>query len=494
MSIASEITRLKEAGEGPTLRLVTYKWSALALAVFGVEFGQHAQQVAADRLHSRVDAHLQELGTLGHDLPPGASGQGLCRSWMREGWLRRLPGDDGDEMYELTSSALAAQRIFDELARDRALLSESRLTTIVEAVARTAHEAVPDRDARITALDDEIARLTAERQRLIDGGEVMAASDEQILSGYLNVRNLLTQLPGDFRRVEEDIDRIHRRMIADFRDEERPKGEVLDDYLTASKELISATEQGRAFEGALAILHDEDLLAQFRANLRAILAHPFARSLSQRERQDFLAAPATLRAGLRSVQERQHKASRALADHLANLDSTTGREVEKVLRRLDQELAAWMRDARPRDQVPMDWMPGRLDVDHLRTRFHDPASELPPAALERISDAPAPPSLDAVRRYGGPLLQEVRAALVDALADPEITTVGDAFNTLPAGLRRPVEVLGLLQVLTRLGLWDGQDVGIATVQAIRPDGTVRELMLPRLHVTAADLRPRKENQ
>ncbi len=491
MSIASEVARLEEAGQGPTLRLVTYKWSALAMAVFSIEFGQHAQQVAADRLHSRVDAHLAELGTLGHDLP-GATGQGLCRTWMREGWLRRLPGDDGDEVYELTSSALAAQRIFDELARDRALLSESRLTTIVDAVARTAGDAAPDRAARIAALEAEIDRLTAEHQRLLDGGEVAAASDEQVLSGYLNVRNLLAQLPGDFRRVEEDIDRIHRRMIADFRDEDRPKGEVLDDYLAASKELISATEQGRAFEGALAILHDEDLLTQFRSNLRAILAHPFARSLSPRERQDFLAAPATLRAGLRSVQERQHKASRALADHLTSFDTATGREVEKVLRRLDQELAAWMADARPRDQVPMAWMPGRLDVDHLRTRFHDPASELPPAALERIADVPAPPSLDAVRRYGGPLLREVRAALVSALADPEVETVGDAFNTLPDDLRRPVEVLGLLQVLTRLGLWEGQDVAAATVEAIRPDGTVRELLLPHLKVTAADLRPRKE--
>ena len=253
VSIATEVARLKEAGEGPTLRLVTYKWSWLALATFRTCFPQHTKSVRADRLHSQVDAHLQELASLGHELPPGAQGLTLCRSWMREGWLRRLPDDDGGEVYELTSATLAAQRVLDEMSRDRGLISESRLTTIVEAVNRTAQDANPDREARIAALEDEIARLSAEHARLASGGELRTATDDEVLGGYLNVRNLLSQLPGDFRRVEEEIDRIHRDMIHAFRADDRPKGEILDDYLAASRDLTATTEQGRAFEGALAI-------------------------------------------------------------------------------------------------------------------------------------------------------------------------------------------------------------------------------------------------
>ena len=238
MSIATEVARLKEAGEGPTLRLVTYKWSWLALATFRTCFPQHTKSVRADRLHSQVDAHLQELASLGHELPPGAQGLTLCRSWMREGWLRRLPDDDGGEVYELTSATLAAQRVLDEMSRDRGLISESRLTTIVEAVNRTAQDANPDREARIAALEDEIARLSAEHARLASGGELRTATDDEVLGGYLNVRNLLSQLPGDFRRVEEEIDRIHRDMIHAFRADDRPKGEILDDYLAASRDQL----------------------------------------------------------------------------------------------------------------------------------------------------------------------------------------------------------------------------------------------------------------
>lgn len=487
MSIAAEVARLKEAGEGPTLRLVTYKWSWLAMATFRTCFPQHTKSVRADRLHSQVDAHLEELASLGHELPPGAHGLGLCRAWMREGWLRRLPDDDGGEVYELTSATLTAQRVFDEMSRDRALISESRLTTIVEAVSRTALDANPDREARIAALEDEIARLTAEHTRLASGGELRAASDEEVLSGYLNVRNLLSQLPGDFRRVEEEIDRIHRDMIRDFRAEERPKGEVLDDYLAASRDLTASTEQGRAFEGALAILSDETLLASFRRDLRAIVDHPFAEAigLTRRERKEFLAAASIMRTGVRNVQEKQHKASRALADHLTAVDSRTNRELGQVLRQLDQQLATWMTDARPRDYVPMPWMPGRVETDHLRTRFHDPADDLPPAALEDVdASAPPPPSLDQVRRYGGPLLAEVRDALRRALTDHGATTLSEAFNSLPDHLRRPVEILGLLQVLTRLGLWEGETDALTPVTTIRPDGTSRDLLLPEVPVTA----------
>ena len=490
MSIATEVARLKEAGEGPTLRLVTYKWSWLALATFRTCFPQHTKSVRADRLHSQVDAHLQELASLGHELPPGAQGLTLCRSWMREGWLRRLPDDDGGEVYELTSATLAAQRVLDEMSRDRGLISESRLTTIVEAVNRTAQDANPDREARIAALEDEIARLSAEHARLASGGELRTATDDEVLGGYLNVRNLLSQLPGDFRRVEEEIDRIHRDMIHAFRADDRPKGEILDDYLAASRDLTATTEQGRAFEGALAILSDENLLATFRANLRAIVDHPFAEriGLSRRERKEFLAATSILRTGLRTVQERQHKASRALADHLANLDSRHNRELGQVLRHLDQELATWMGQARPRDHVPMPWLPSRIDTEHLRTRFHDPADDQPPAVLEDVTDtAPPPPSLDEVRRFGGPLLGEVRAALRDALGKADVASLGEAFNTLPEELRRPVELLGLLQVLTRLGLWEGGTEDLETVITIRPDGTTRDLHLPQIHLTPDEL-------
>ncbi|WP_422936265.1 DUF3375 domain-containing protein [Sinomonas sp. P47F7] len=483
--IAGEVGRIAEACESPTLRLLNQKWAPFVLAVFRSSFSRQTKQVKAERLHARVDAYLHELESLGYDTPPQAQGRALCIAWMNDQWIKRVPAeDDGGEAYELTSHTLAAQRVIEGLSRERALLSESRLTTILDAGRRWAVDANADREARIATLDGDIARLTAERDRLAGGGELLSASDDRMLNGYIDMVDLLGQLPGDFRRVEEALDSIHRKMIRDFRAEERPKGEVLDAYLTASDHLTSQTEEGRAFEGALTILNDEELLAGFQEDLRAIMAHPFAEALRTDEKRDFLKAASILRQGLYDVQSQQHKASRSLAEHLASHDSVDERELTKVLRQLQQEMSIWMEGARPRDYVPMKWMPAKLEIEHLRTRFYDPAIERPVPPLEDVSGgAPEPVSLEEIRRYGGPMLDQVRSRVVEALRSG-CGTLGSAFNELEDSLRRPVEVFGLLQLATDIGIMDGQAAETEIVDTIRPDGTRRRWLIPRLAARA----------
>lgn len=483
--IVAEQQRIAEACEGPTLRLIIYKWAPFAMAVFRTCFGQQSRSVKSERLHVQVDVYLDELRSLGYPVPPNTQGRALCVSWMNARWLKRLPTDDGGEAYELTSHALAALRVVEGLAQERALLSESRLTTILDAVRRLAVQANPDRQSRITALDADIARLTAERNRLADGGELSRATDERMLNGYTDVADLIGQLPGDFKRVEEALESIHRAMVKEFRADERPKGEVLDTYLEASEHLASQTEEGRAFEGALAILNDEDLLDEFRTGLRAIMDHPFAEALGAQERRDFLDAATILRRGLYDVQMRQIGASKSLQEHLASYDSSLQRELTSVLRRLEQELAIWMEGARVRDRVPMPWMPAKLEVDHLKDRFYDPALDRPVPPLADVWDeAPEPLSLEEVRRYGGPLLADVQAGVVGALLDKDADTMGAAFNELDAGLRRPVELYGLMQLATDIGATDHDPDGTEIAETVRPDGSRRRLTMPRVKVTA----------
>ncbi|MEB0141380.1 DUF3375 family protein, partial [Undibacterium sp. CCC2.1] len=85
--------------------------------------------------------------------------------------------------------------LVDSLSQDRALISESRLTTIVDSVRHRATQATPAREARIRRLDQEIAEKTAERDRLQGGGEIATATDEQMHEGYANLVDLIMQLP-----------------------------------------------------------------------------------------------------------------------------------------------------------------------------------------------------------------------------------------------------------------------------------------------------------
>lgn len=481
--IAGELARVREAFNKPTLRLLDRKWSPFVLAVFKSSFSRDRSSVQADRLHAQVDAYLADLRTLGGDVP-GKNGRALCVQWMNDQWLYRETGEAGEEQYSLTSHALEALRLVDGLSRDRALISESRLTTIIDTVRHRATQANPDREERIRRLDVEIAERTSERDRLIAGGDIAAASNEQMQEGYANLVDLIAQLPSDFKRVEESVAGMHRQIVNDFRAEERLISEVLDEYLSKTDQLMTSTAEGRAFEGALQLLRNDALLSDLKNDLETILLHPFALEMSRSERSSFMGTVGLIRAGIDDVLAQRNGLTTTLREHIVNHDVVKDRELEGVLREINKELALWMETAGPRSVVTAELMPGTLEVEHLRERFYDPAAYVRPPELDDVSeDAPPPPTLGEMRQQGGPLLQDIRDAIVSALATGKATTVGDAFNSLDDNLRRPVEILGLLQIATQVDAVTRAET-YEDFTTVRPDGTVRTFAVPRIVFTA----------
>ena len=54
---------------------------------------------------------------------------------------------------------------------------------------------------------------------------------------------------------------------------------MIDAYLARADALMTATPEGRAFEGAFALLRDDAMVAQLREDLTALLDHPLADGL-----------------------------------------------------------------------------------------------------------------------------------------------------------------------------------------------------------------------
>lgn len=503
--IAGELARVREAFDKPTLRLLDRKYSPLVLAVFRLSFSRDQRSVTAERLHAQVDTYLEELGSVGEDkLPLNASGRALCVRWMNDQWLYRTIGDSGTEEYSLTSHALEALDLVATLSRERALISESRINTILAAVSRMATEANPDRQSRIDRLNTQIAELAAERDRLAGGGELAAASVDQMVDGYDNILALIGQLPSDFKRVEESVLTMHRQIIADFRNEDRPIADVLDEYLRKTDELTTLTAEGRAFEGAFSLLRDEALLLDLKKDLQAILDHPFSDALSAAEQRDFRGAVTVLRRGIDDVLTQRARLSTTLRDHIVNHNAVRDRELDSTLRQINQQLAIWMQTAGPRAAVPIALIPAQIDVEHLRERFYDPDDDVPPPPLEDVSDqAPDGPDLAAIRQQGAPALGQLRHRLIAAIEAGDAETVSDVFNTLPPELRRPVEVIGLLHVLagtdtgpaaagadldTTLADLAAGDRPADTFHTLRPDGTSRAFLVERRELHLDDAR------
>lgn len=87
---------------------------------------------------------------------------------------------------------------------------------------------------------------------------------------------------------------------------------------------------------------------------------------------------------------------------------------------------------------------------------------------------------------GGPSLDELRKAIVVSFNRADIVTLGRLFNQLPSPLRRPVEILGLLHLASRVdALRD--DTGTEIFEAIRPDNETRRFLVPAVALTAAEV-------
>ncbi|MBU8579994.1 DUF3375 family protein [Brevibacterium luteolum] len=477
--IETDLIRVEQALETPTLKLLDRKSARIVLPVFATLFQPGSSDpIPVERFHARLDAMLNELAALGHDVPK-TNGRQLAMQWMRERWLYRDPGK-GEETYRPTAHAEQALDYISRVTRNQINVSASRIETIQRVVSDAAMLANPNREERIRRLDEEIARLAAERERLADGGELAPVSDSELIEQFSNVLRELDSLPSDFRRVEESVRVMHKDITQRFREEDRPIGQVIDDYLTEASHLFTDTAEGRAFTGARDLLHRRDLLNTLRQDLSTILQHPTADALTDDEARKMRTATKVIRRGINGVLLQRQRLSATLREYIENYDHIRNRELDETLRGIDQQLRLWMQHATVRDQVDIELIPSTLELDMLKLRTFDPDNERAPEPLADVTaEAPEVQSLEEVRQQGGPSLTDLRQRITSLIDSDEHTpTAAVLFNDLPDDLKRPVEILGILHLFAQLDAeLDVTHPELVTSQ--RPDGTYRSFLIPR---------------
>lgn len=486
--IAGELARVKGAFAQPTLTLLHQRQAPVVITIFRAAFGRNNKPIPTARLHSQVEEHLAAIRAAGESDVPAGSGRDICQRWMRGQWLVRSLDEVGNEVYTLTSHAQQALELVKSMTRDRATLSEHRIATILGTVRRFNAEANPDRGARVTLLNEEIARLKAERDRLVDGAEMVSATQDYMLEGYTELLSLISALPSDFARVEERFATIRGEILAAFRAEDRPAGEVIDDYLARADALMTATHEGRAFEGAFALLRDDALVTQLREDLTALLEHPLSDGiLGDADRAELRGTVRLVRDGLDRVLAQRSRVTATLREYIVSHDAARDRELEQTLRQVESELMGWMATTGPRATHDVSLLPLRTNLDHLRERFYDPADDVLPERIG-VADADDGPSLSLAElmAQGGPQLGSLRERLSDALsALLPAGSLGELFDGFEPSLRRPVEIFGLLH-LAADHAWETEEV-TEEFAAVRPDGSRRTFAVPRMPLPDPDL-------
>ena len=486
--VAAEYRRVQSAYAQPTLTLISRPSSAAIVSIFRTMFSTEKPTVPTARMHDQVDALLRDLRRADFPNVPTANGRDACLKWMKDGWLSRHPDDDGNEVYSLTANALDGLKSVERLTKDRSVsLSGHLIAGLIRHLRDFSASVSPDVGAYIAARQAEKARIQAEIDRVLDGGELVDASDDDIIQGFTELQRYLDELPSDFSRIVESYRDFESRTISDFRTESISSGEAVRRYLSHVQNLATASAAGRGFEGALQLLRDPELLDQVNRYIETLLDDERANALlSPEERGQIRNTVILIRDGLKRVIEQRSRVSRTLHDYITSHDVERDHELAATLRALEGEVHTWLQSARPRAKAPIQLLPGKPEVQHLRTKMYDPANDKPPPPLTQ-PEAPANVgglSLAELRARGGPSHAGLRDELLDQFAaQGGVESLAALFHSLPNDLRRPVELLGLLPLARRNGLEPTGET--ETYETVRPDGSRRLLNVPH-YATSTD--------
>ena len=472
------------AFQNPLLDLLHKRHAPLVVALLSLVFTAERPSVPVADAHTEVGDALDQLRAAGHgdDLPAGGP-RDLCRQWADAGWLVRHVVDDDVEVYRLSAHAVGALEVAGRAGGARARVSQSRVRTLLDAVERLALDADPDVMVRVARLDTEVRRLQAEIARLERTGQIDEVDDEELLEEAENVLHLVRELPADFARVAESIKAMQRDVVTALRRDDRPTGDVLREYLRRGEQVMDATPEGRAFAGALRLLGDPQRLDELASQLDTVLRHRFASRLPAAQRGELREVVRRIEQGLDQVFTAQREASYVITAQVRHHDPLRDRQVDDLLRDVMTGLQTWLPGSRRWHPVdPLRRLPV-AEVEHLRRTAADLQPPQPPDALATWDDEPDASDADA-RAWGGPHYADLDAHLRAYGAGATQVDLAAAFRAAPEHLRRPVDLLGLLEIAHQRGMTETDE--LTFVDAVRPDGSRRRFAFGATSTTTED--------
>lgn len=482
--------RLNAAYEKSTIRLLRSSWSQIAIAIFIDSFPDRTKGIQAELLHARVDAYLEELAQAGIEIPKrekgerDITGRELCvQYWMKGNhWLASYPLETGEIEYRLTSSAIEAIETVEKLGSTDILLSSPRVEMIVKAIENAALMVSPDYEAGLTLRKAQLERAQQELDDYIAHGGPRETSDSTIRASVASIMDLLRQVPSDMRKVEEMLIDQGNQLLDDFRNDERPPGEIVGSYLERNKNIFTATESGRVYGGALETLRDSTMSETIADDLKLISQAPALKDMPAEERQDVRRAWEPVRLGVERILNQRHKSSRTIKNSLTQHDILKDRELSQELKTLERFAWEWARTCKRYAVGPLELETGKAETESLARTPYDPDGYRPPPPLVEHGAEYDTLDLQELLWRGGPMTKKVLRELREILPDDGEIDVSTLFNELDEDLRREVELCGLMQVATDLGI-DVEHVSPTLYRTVSLKREERLWKAPRLKLT-----------
>ena len=395
----------------------------------GVPF-DHAVQALADMLAAHANQTDFEIDTA--DIPAQA------RRELRE-WIRRALVTEREGRIFETDALKTALRFVAQLDHRLMTSTASRLAVVQREIDNLATALDPNPHSRAEHLQRRIQDL---QQQLDDvqAGRLPVLTEAQAVEGIREVYALATSLRADFRRVEDSWREADRTLRQAILSAQHHRGAVMDQLLDGHASLLS-TQEGRVFESFQQQLDNQSELADMRARIRAILAHPSARQ---------------------ALDDLQHSTLRLLVPQLIK----EAKVVQGVRARSEREVSQFMRTGQAAEnqrvgQLLNDILQQALGIDWQRQAVRRQPAPLPPLGIALA---------------GLPLIERLRIKSLDGAEQghelllttqyADLDQVEDEFWQAFEGLDRQALLQQTLDVLEQ----SGQRMTLAALAQALPPG------------------------
>jgi hypothetical protein len=360
------------------------------------------------------------------------------------------------------------------------------LRVVQDAVRDLAIAMSPDADSRISALEQQRQALGREIEELQAGVVVQLSNSEQY-ERLREVCQLASVLPGDFRRLEDEIRQMDHDLRVQMIRADSTRGEVLMTLLRREN-VLADTDAGRAFEGFFHLLADDLRTTEFREQLRSILERSAPQQLHSEERLFLSRLVRELSRESDRVLLVRRRAEESLRAYVESNEFRENQAVARLLARLERG-AVNLREAgvSPGCRTRLTLPSGRAEVssiDSLRLRLPDESLQI--GSIEANAGAREPSDtvlehLETVR------ILEVAEEIVRLVATHGPMTLGGviARRPLTSGIEELVACLRVAQAVRA-----PRDESTETLLVKGHDGTMLRATIPT-YVLTPELLPQR---
>lgn len=265
------------ASNDVTMSLLRSSGALLYLALMAAHLGD-GQVLDGETLTAKIDEDLPRLlRSYPHSedgaLIPFPDADTLLTRWTKKGWVHRtVDPDTRMERYQLTIGASQAVQQMRNLRRRSSIATESALSMVMAEIRQIATEANPDVEARRTAINEQIALLTAQRDAL-DQGETPEINHRELIDKVSALVQLVERIPADIARYGEQMQANTTALIRQsFADDPAEFAESLQ-RMFDGHDVISVSPEGLAFRAFATLIATPSERTQLQSDITDILRH-----------------------------------------------------------------------------------------------------------------------------------------------------------------------------------------------------------------------------